>query len=713
MKTPVALAFLILVLEASSCLARPDVSRLLLAEGDARAAGAVCADGELCSDGVSPSRQCPSTLRCPIISAGLPCLDKDLCSPGTITAINSDADLVQATACPSDPAIKSGVCPAIAAGELCVAKDRCATDATKTVVCPTSRNSNGIARCLDLLSGVSCSAITGACSGDEVCNATLAIKDSKVLTQAALNYQDSKTGLCIIPTQAGSPCQAGNICSGSESSVASTYCSASPCPLARPGQSCSPSNPIDKCYDDVTEGGSNCPSANGGGGVVRAQCTPLASGKACLFGDECAAGTICTAVGTSAGTCAAITTRAGLPCAQAITTQGSEADRDVCPGTAFDASGSLTAVGVLCPTGVSSAGSSNTCPFKAAGSACEETDVCSDGTDGTECDVTGTAPFTCPALGANAACFEGDACVDGQICSGKGITKGKCVSLVPAGASCTAATDTGFCAPNGAACPDGASSKCPLIPAGATCKIRFTVVGTSGQTGYIAPKAADLCSSGADVGAACTSQSTDTGATGTCPILATGLKCTANDVCVKGAQCIAGLCQPNSKAVVSQITPTPTPAAPLATAFSTEDKVPAVQSVAQLDTFKTADLFTASDKTTFCSTIQANILATYKVVSNCTINKVTSGSIFVDNTVSFTGADATAASTAQKALAQALTTDNGVATVFGPAYGKVTVSDISQPAVTNPTATKSGAAAVGMAWTVGVALTITVLAMTM
>lgn len=144
----------------------------------------------------------------------------------------------------------------------------------------------------------------------------------------------------------------------------------------------------------------------------------------------------------------------------------------------------------------------------------------------------------------------------------------------------------------------------------------------------------------------------------------------------------------------------------------------------------------------FCNTIQANILSTLNVPSTCTITDVTPGSVKVANTVAFTGSDLEAATAAQKSLASKLETTEGITSVYGSGYGTVTVSSIKQDSVSNPSelltllcsclilvkcflsfvtrsplpvcaADKtSGAASVGMAWTVGVALMISALVMT-
>ena len=145
----------------------------------------------------------------------------------------------------------------------------------------------------------------------------------------------------------------------------------------------------------------------------------------------------------------------------------------------------------------------------------------------------------------------------------------------------------------------------------------------------------------------------------------------------------------------------------------------------------------------FCTTVQANILSTLNALSSCTVTDVTPGSVNVANTVAFTGSDSAAAEAAQKQLAAQLATPAGITSVYGTGYGTVTVSKIQQDSVSNPSefsklssilsalqtdflvtalslcsdacfcaADTSGAAAVGMAWTVGVALMISALVLT-
>lgn len=86
----------------------------------------------------------------------------------------------------------------------------------------------------------------------------------------------------------------------------------------------------------------------------------------------------------------------------------------------------------------------------------------------------------------------------------------------------------------------------------------------------------------------------------------------------------------------------------------------------------------------FCNTIVANIFTSYKVVSNCTVGTVVSGSVVVPTTVAFTGADSTQATAAQSAFATALKSQD--TSVFGTQYGTVTVAASSVQSVqsTNP-----------------------------
>lgn len=108
-----------------------------------------------------------------------------------------------------------------------------------------------------------------------------------------------------------------------------------------------------------------------------------------------------------------------------------------------------------------------------------------------------------------------------------------------------------ICAPTGAACPTGL--KCPLIPAGAPCSIAKEASSNddiaaidAGSLDYMtlrhvccltgAPTnlshqilvclllSADLCASGTDTATTCP-------ATGPCPVLSTGLKCSSSGEC--------------------------------------------------------------------------------------------------------------------------------------------------------------------------------------
>ena len=88
----------------------------------------------------------------------------------------------------------------------------------------------------------------------------------------------------------------------------------------------------------------------------------------------------------------------------------------------------------------------------------------------------------------------------------------------------------------------------------------------------------------------------------------------------------------------------------------------------------------------FVSTMEANILATLSVVANVTINNVTPGSIKVDNSVAFTGADAAAAATAQRQFALLVDPKNAdsLSSIYGTSFGTVTVSGVTLTNSTNP-----------------------------
>lgn len=98
------------------------------------------------------------------------------------------------------------------------------------------------------------------------------------------------------------------------------------------------------------------------------------------------------------------------------------------------------------------------------------------------------------------------------------------------------------------------------------------------------------------------------------------------------------------------------------------------------------DLVTVSNCVQFINTLEANIFTTLSVVANVTINNVTPGSIKVDNSVAFTGGDATAASAAQAKFASLLESQdaNDLASVYGTSFGIVSVSGITKTNSTNP-----------------------------
>ena len=88
----------------------------------------------------------------------------------------------------------------------------------------------------------------------------------------------------------------------------------------------------------------------------------------------------------------------------------------------------------------------------------------------------------------------------------------------------------------------------------------------------------------------------------------------------------------------------------------------------------------------FISTLEANILAKLNAVTNVTINKVTPGSVNVDNSIKFTGADSSAAMAGQSSLAALLadSSANGVGSIYGTSFGNVVVANVTQTNSTNP-----------------------------
>lgn len=69
------------------------------------------------------------------------------------------------------------------------------------------------------------------------------------------------------------------------------------------------------------------------------------------------------------------------------------------------------------------------------------------------------------------------------------------------------------------------------------------------------------------------------------------------------------------------------------------------------------------------------------MLANVTINSVVASSVSVTDTISFTGADSTAATEARDALVTALS--SGDSSVFGTSFGSVTVSEVSSANSTN------------------------------
>ena len=85
----------------------------------------------------------------------------------------------------------------------------------------------------------------------------------------------------------------------------------------------------------------------------------------------------------------------------------------------------------------------------------------------------------------------------------------------------------------------------------------------------------------------------------------------------------------------------------------------------------------------FCNALQANILKTLQVVCNCTVTRVTPGSINVENTISFSGGNGAAAKAAQSDLVTLLKSDAGIISVFGTTYGTVSVSGVEAVEASN------------------------------
>lgn len=686
MTTPTALTYfsiLVLVLQAPLCLAsRPEASttsRALLVDGKINPAGGECVEGELCSNGDGTTIACPvvvnqTTTNCPVVPAGLKCKTKDLCNPGAVFNGSTLGTQQPATLCPADPDTTSGTCPPVPAGSGCFKKDRCATSATTTTICPAT--GSNFTTCAALSLEASCSQLSGPCAGDLECSAappTFALNNPN---NALLFAQDSTQGDCVEPKAAGSECTTGkDYCNGQAEGDADRYCPGSTCQMSRPGQDCQSTAPIDLCYDG--DEGTPCAAP---------ECPPLVAGAACFAGDACTFPQFCNAVGATEGKC--VTTRAaGQSC-----TQG-----QICRVKTVDpaAPGGVILSAQVCPA-------TNKCPLIPAGQACDITqgtaDFCSNGTvGGVVCPNT-----ACATIVGNGACYLGDKCDDvGKFCSATGTTdatKGACKTPKLAGEACVVGaspTATDVCGSTGSLCP--ASEVCPPIPAGAACE-----VGVDTDT-------TEKCFNGNADPTAATSDCPGNEGSQVCPALETGLACGPNDLCVKGAKCINNKCYPNNKVFSSPPGPTPT-AVPVAKGFTTAATVPAVKSTAKLIDREVEDFDEPQEKAAFCKVVQDQILANFKVVSNCTVTNVKPGSVNVDNTIAFTGSDAAAAKAAQTAVAAKLTSDPTGSSVFGTTYGAIEVSAVSQPDLANPTT--SGAAAVGMAWTVGAALMITAFVMT-
>lgn len=88
----------------------------------------------------------------------------------------------------------------------------------------------------------------------------------------------------------------------------------------------------------------------------------------------------------------------------------------------------------------------------------------------------------------------------------------------------------------------------------------------------------------------------------------------------------------------------------------------------------------------FINTSEANSIITLSVVANVTINNVTPGSIKVDSSVAFTGADAAAATAAQAKFASLVDPMNtsSLSSIYGTSVGAVTVSDVINSNTSNP-----------------------------
>lgn len=129
--------------------------------------------------------------------------------------------------------------------------------------------------------------------------------------------------------------------------------------------------------------------------------------------------------------------------------------------------------------------------------------------------------------------------------------------------------------------------------------------------------------------------------------------------------------------------------------YSSSATVPGVQSTSTLTNYANVAAFNATERLRFTTTLESNIFKLLNALANVTIDSVVATSVSVTNTVAFTGADSTQASTAAAALVTAL--NSGDVSVFGSSFGAVTVSGVTATNATNP-ATKSGASSIQ--WTV-------------
>jgi len=546
----------------------------------AKADGTDCNDGSACTQkDVCQAGTCTGTM--PVVcTASDQCHDAGTCDPASGACTNpakaDGTDCNDGNACTQKDVCAAGTCTGTMP-VVCAAADQCHDAGTcdpASGVCSNPAKADGTT-CSD----------GNACTQKDVCQAGTCTGTMPVVCTAQDQCHDTGTcdpasGACTNPAKAdGTTCNDGNACTQKD------VCAAGACTGTMPVV-CTAQ---DQCHDAGT-----CDPANGlCSNPTKADGTTCSDGNACTQKDVCQAGTctgtmpvVCTAQDQchDAGTCDPM----NGACSNPNKADGTGcSDGDFCTQTDACQAGKCVGMNpVICvaadqchEVGICRPATGKcTSPEKADGTACNDSDACTQ-TDVCQTGVcTGTNPVLCAALdqchdvgicnpasgtcstpnkAEETPCSDGDACTQRDVCRAGaclGTTPVVCTAQDQCHAAGTCDSSTGACsnptAPDGTACDDANActqrDSCSLgrcvgsNPVLCTAQDQCHAVGTCNPSTGACSNPALADNTACDDGNACTQK--DVCQTGTCTGT-TPVVCTAQDSCH-----VPGSCNPSTGA---------------------------------------------------------------------------------------------------------------------------------------------------------------------